>query len=119
MRAPLFIGGVAIASIVPVGWWIRNIELIGTTVLILRLVGRFGDATGRSGRRLWTLASCLVLAVTIKAVALLTFKHVVSQGMASVRGFGYPSFVAISLSAQVAQHVCAIALAALAAKLLG
>jgi hypothetical protein len=115
--APVTLGSVSLASLVPVGWWMRNLELVVTAVLI-RQIGNGHNQAAAAGRRWMTgLVCCIILAVTTKSVALLVFQHVVAQGPGNASRFVL--FASISVASQVTQHVATVAAGVLAVARLG
>jgi hypothetical protein len=114
---PLIIAGISLPSLVPYGWWLRNLELVTTTILVLRIVRARNDADDGGRRWMTGLVGCLILAVTLKALALLAFQYAVSHGI-GIRDtrHRFVLFATTSVALQILQRVAAVALGALSVR---
>jgi hypothetical protein len=99
--AVLTVMGISIPSIVPFGWWSRNLELVATALLMPRLAAGHHAEGGPRLRWLNGLVAYVCIAVAMQCAALLVFRYKFSGGVLSTDR----SFVVLLSAGSVLLHV--------------
>ena len=105
--------GISISSIVPFGWWARNLELVATAVLMLRLGAGNDTQGGTRSRWLNGLVACVCFAVAMQCAELLVFRYKFARGIMSTDRSVLLVLTASSILMHVIQSTSTVAIGVL------